>query len=46
VQIEYRSKEEIDLIRVSSLLVGKTIAEVAKHLRDGITTLPNTCEME
>lgn len=38
MQIEYRSKEEIDLIRVSSLLVGKTIAEVAKHLRDGITT--------
>lgn len=38
MKVEYRSKEEIELIRVSSLLVGKTIAEVAKHLRAGITT--------
>lgn len=39
MQVEYRSKEEIELIRVSSLLVGKTIAEVAKHLKAGVTTL-------
>ncbi len=38
MQVEYRSKEEIELIRISSLLVGKTIAEVAKHIREGITT--------
>jgi methionyl aminopeptidase len=38
VQIEYRSQEEIELIRLSSLLVGKTIAETARHLRAGITT--------
>ncbi len=39
MQVEYRSTEEIELIRVSSLLVGKTIAEVAKHLKAGVTTL-------
>lgn len=38
MQIEYRSKEEIELIRISSLLVGQTIAETAKHIRAGITT--------
>ncbi|HPT13763.1 MAG TPA: type I methionyl aminopeptidase [Bacteroidales bacterium] len=30
---------EIEKIRKSSLLVGETIAEVARHLRPGITTL-------
>ena len=30
---------EIEKIRKSSLLVGKTIAEVASHLRPGITTI-------
>lgn len=34
-----KSKEEIELIRISSLLVGKTLAEVAKHIKPGITTL-------
>ena len=33
-----KSKEEIELIRESSLLVSKTLAEVAKHIRPGITT--------
>lgn len=37
--INIRSKEEIELIRVSSLLVGKTIAEVAAHIKPGVTTL-------
>jgi len=37
--IKYKSKEEIDLIKISSLLVAKTLAEVAKMLRPGITTL-------
>ncbi len=37
--IQYKSSEEIELIRESSLLVGKTLAEVAKHIRPGVTTL-------
>jgi methionyl aminopeptidase len=37
--IYYKSKEEIELIRNSSLLVGKTLAEVAKHLKPGVSTL-------
>jgi methionyl aminopeptidase len=36
--IIYKSTEEIELLRKSSLLVGKTLAEVAQHLRPGITT--------
>jgi methionyl aminopeptidase len=34
----YKTKEEIELIRESSLLVGKTLAEVAKIIKPGITT--------
>jgi methionyl aminopeptidase len=37
--INYKSDEEIGLIRQSSLLVGKTLAEVARHIRPGVTTL-------
>lgn len=37
--IVYKTQEEIERIRKSSLLVGKTLAEVARHLRPGITTL-------
>lgn len=33
-----KSKDEIEYIRKSSLLVGKTLAEVARHLKPGITT--------
>lgn len=33
-----KKKEEIELIRVSSLLVGKTLAEVARHIGPGVTT--------
>lgn len=36
--IEYKTKEEIELIRNSSLLVAKTLAEVAKNVKPGITT--------
>lgn len=36
--IVYKSLEEIEYIRNSSLLVGKTLAEVAKHLKPGVTT--------
>ncbi len=36
--IEYKNKEEIELIRKSSLLVAKTLAEVARNLKPGVTT--------
>ncbi|MCW3103948.1 MAG: methionine aminopeptidase type [Bacteroidetes bacterium] len=35
----YKTKDEIELIRESSLLVGKTLAEVAKVIKPGVTTL-------
>lgn len=38
-KIYYKSPEEIELIRESSLLVSKTLAEVAKVIAPGITTL-------
>jgi len=38
LQVIYKSVEEIEYIRVSSLLVGDTLAEVAAALRPGITT--------
>ncbi|HXK62960.1 MAG: type I methionyl aminopeptidase [Bacteroidales bacterium] len=34
-----KSPEEIELVRQSSLLVGKTLAEVGKHIRPGIKTI-------
>ena len=34
-----KNEIEIEKIRTSSLLVGKTIAEVARHIKPGITTL-------
>jgi len=34
-----KTNEEIELIKKSSLLVGKTLAEVAKHIEPGVTTL-------
>jgi methionyl aminopeptidase len=37
--IYIKTEEEIELIRESSLLVGKTLAEVAKLIEPGITTL-------
>lgn len=36
--IHYKTNEEIELIRESSLLVAKTLAEVARQIRPGITT--------
>lgn len=38
-KIYYKSQEEIELIRESSLLVSKTLAEVAKVIKPGITTI-------
>ncbi len=37
--IYYKTEEEIELIRESSLLVGKTLAEVAKILKPGVKTI-------
>lgn len=36
--IYFKTDEEIELQRESSLLVGKTLAEVAKHLQPGVQT--------
>ncbi len=38
-KINYKSVEEIELIRESSLLVGKTLGEIAKVIRPGIQTI-------
>lgn len=35
----YKNEEEIELLRESSLLVGKTLAEVAKIIKPGVTTM-------
>lgn len=37
--VYYKTDEEIELLRQSSLLVGRTLAEVAKHIQPGVTTL-------
>jgi methionyl aminopeptidase len=36
--IRYKTQEEIELIRQSSLLVGRTLAAVAKEIKPGVTT--------
>src|SRR6202012_611820 len=38
-KINYKSVEEIELIRESSLLVSKTLGEIAKVISPGITTI-------
>ena len=37
--IQYKTDEEIRLLKKSSLLVGKTLAEVAKLIRPGVKTI-------
>jgi methionyl aminopeptidase len=37
--IQLKTKEEIELLRENNLLVSATLAEVAKHIKPGITTL-------
>ncbi len=37
--IYFKTKEEIELIRESSLLVGKTLAEVARVIAPGVKTI-------
>lgn len=38
-KINYKSVEEIELIRKSSLLVGQTLGEIAKIIRPGLKTI-------
>src|SRR6202012_2195263 len=38
-KINYKSVEEIELIRESSLLVGKTLGEIAKVVGPGVKTI-------
>ncbi len=38
MKISIKSEEEVELLRKSSLLVGKTLAEVAKHIHPGVET--------
>ncbi len=44
--IHYRSPVEIELIRKSALLVGEALAEAAKMLKPGITTLQVDARLE
>lgn len=37
--IYYKTKDEIELMRISALLVSQTLAEVAKELKPGMTTM-------
>ncbi len=37
--INFKTAEEIELLRASNLLVSRTLAEVAKHIAPGVTTL-------
>ncbi len=37
--VHYKTKAEVELMRESSMLVSKTLAEVAKHIKPGVTTL-------
>ena len=38
-RIRIKTDEEVELIRESSLLVGRTLAEVAARVEPGVTTL-------
>ena len=35
----FKTDEEIGFLRESNLLVSKTLAEIARHIKPGITTL-------
>ena len=37
--IYLKTDEEVELMRESNLIVARTLAEVAKHIREGVTTL-------
>ncbi|MCD8185478.1 MAG: type I methionyl aminopeptidase [Rikenellaceae bacterium] len=37
--INYKTEEEIELLRENNMLVSRTLAEVGKHVRPGVSTL-------
>ncbi|MEG0602066.1 MAG: type I methionyl aminopeptidase [Mucinivorans sp.] len=37
--IKLKNREEIELMRISNLLVGKTLALVGQHIKEGVSTL-------
>ncbi|MBE9487798.1 MAG: type I methionyl aminopeptidase [Bacteroidetes bacterium] len=37
--IELKTEEEVELLRENNILVSKTLAEVAKHIKPGVTTM-------
>ena len=37
--IYIKTDEEVELLRQSNLLVSKTLAELARHIRPGVTTI-------
>ena len=39
MSIFLKTEDEIELMREANLLVGKTLAEVGRHVKPGITTL-------
>lgn len=39
LMLHYKKNEEVEYIRRSSLLVARTLGEVAKHIKPGVTTL-------
>lgn len=39
MNIFLKTEDEIELMRQANLLVGKTLAELAKHIKPGVTTL-------
>ncbi|MGW8178871.1 MAG: type I methionyl aminopeptidase, partial [bacterium] len=34
-----KTDEEVELLRMSNMLVSETLAELARHIRPGVTTL-------
>ena len=39
MNIFLKTEDEIELMREANLLVGKTLAEVGRHVKPGVTTL-------
>ena len=39
IMIYLKTDEEVELMRESNLIVARTLAEVGKHIREGVTTL-------
>ncbi len=37
--IHYKTREEVELMRISSQLVSKTLAHIAAHIKEGVTTM-------